>query len=184
MCIQEALGIASTGMGLYGQSQAADMQNQMYYQNATNANYAAGEKYAQTQLRLIQEQAKATEDRMILSRERMNAQGTALASSQNGGISEGQVINDIARQAARQKAVVNTNLQYKEQQYMTDVVGIHSENESRINSVSKGQEPSFLTAAISGLGTVLGTGETMPAYIFGNSADKPLSPIDERNMIG
>lgn len=188
MCIQMALQLATTAAGVIGESLAAGGQNQLYQQNAINANQAAGEKYSQLQARLIQEASKATEDRLILNRERMNAQGTALAGSQNGGTSEGQVMTDLARQASRQAAVVDTNLKYKQQQYRAEVDGIHAENEGRINSVAKGGQPNILSAIITGLGTVAGAdAKGTPTYTFGSGGenfDEPLSPIDPRNMKG
>lgn len=181
-----ALQLATAGAGILGEISSANSQDSLYQQNAVNANQSAGEKYGQLQTRLIQEASKATEDRLILNRERMNAQGTALASSQNGGTSEGQVMTDIARQASRQKAVVDTNLKYKEQQYATDIQGVQAENESRINSVSKGQQPNILSSIITGLGAVAGSSGESQSHSFGTSSniDAPMSPTDPSLLYG
>lgn len=173
MCWEQALGVGvEMATNLLGQSSQASEQNEMYQQNAINANQSAGEQYSQLQTRLIQEASKATEDRMTLTREQMNAQGTALASSQNGGTSERMVLNDIARQTGRQKAAVDTNYKYKEQQYAADLVGVKAENQNRINSVSKGQDTNFLSTIISGLGVAIGSGRGTPLFNFGESANE------------
>lgn len=156
MCWQMALGIASTAAQFAAQTEAANQQNRYYAQNAMAANADAVEKYAQEQLARIQEEAKATQERINTKTEVMKTKGTALASSENGGMSENQVLRDIERQGAKQSNVTSVNEKNMKIQSEANIDAVTREAEGRINSVKRGTQPSLLSAVVSGLGGTIG----------------------------
>lgn len=156
MCWQMALGIASTAAQFAAQSEAANQQNRYYAQNAMATNTDAVEKYAQEQLARIQEEAKATQERLNTRTEVTKAKGTALASSENGGVSENQVLRDMERQGAKQSNVVSVNEKNMRNQSKANVDAINREAQGRIDSVRQGSQPSLLSAVVSGLGGTIG----------------------------
>ena len=167
MCWSLALGIGTTLLQYSAQQDAADKQNAYYTANAVAANNDAIEKYAQSQLALMQENAKATNGRIGLNREVVMAKGTAVASSENTGSSYNSVIRDLERQGAVQDNIIVQNLKNKEKQQKNEEKAIESEAQNRINSVTTASDPSIASAVISGLG------ETVP-YLDNSRYLKPL----------
>ena len=154
MCLSVALGIASTVASFAAQQAAANRQNDMYQQNAVTANTDAVEKYAQNQLQQIQEEAKATQERIANKAEVVKARGTTLASTVNGGSSVNSVLNDIERQGAKNDNVTNVNVRNAQVQKLANDTSIKNEAQSRINSVATAEGPDVLATAISGLGNI------------------------------
>lgn len=156
--LQIAQGIGSTVAGALGQNAAAERQNAAYMQNAVNANASASEQYAQNYLRQIQEEAAATQARIKNNIEMMKNRGTALASSQNSGVSTFGVLRDIERQGAREGNVIDTNLENTQAQLAANTTNIYNEAQQRIDSMPTASGADPLATAISGLGVVVGIG--------------------------
>lgn len=156
--LQIAQGIGSTVAGALGQNAAAERQNAAYMQNAVNANASASEQYAQNYLRQIQEEAAATQARIKNNIEMMKNRGTALASSQNSGVSTFGVLRDIERQGAREGNVIDTNLENTQAQLAANTTNIYNEAQQRIDSMPTATGADPLATAISGLGVVVGIG--------------------------
>ena len=82
MCIDPTtMGIISTIGGFIGKSAAADRQNALYQANAVNANQAATEQYYENNNRIIQEEAKAVQQRIQNQTNLIKNKGAALAST-------------------------------------------------------------------------------------------------------
>lgn len=158
MCWTMALALGNTLMSYGAKSAAADRQERAYQQNAVNANAAAGEKYAQEQLRLMQEREKAVNEKAALRRKAIEAKGQAVASSGNQTM-DSLVSNDLQRQASRQIATTNSNLKATEQQSAENMKAYKAEAETRINSVQRGEKPSLISEIITGIGPTLVGGE-------------------------
>lgn len=156
--LQIAQGIGSVVAGAAGQNAAAERQNAAYMQNAVNANASASEQYAQNYLRQIQEEAAATQARIKNNIEMMKNRGTALASSQNSGVSTFGVLRDIERQGAREGNVIDTNLENTQAQLAANTTNIYNEAQQRIDSMPTATGADPLATAISGLGVVVGIG--------------------------
>ena len=156
--LQIAQGIGSVVAGALGQNAAAERQNAAYMQNAVNANASASEQYAQNYLRQIQEEAAATQARIKNNIEMMKNRGTALASSQNSGLSTFGVLRDIERQGAREGNVIDTNLENTQAQLAANTTNIYNEAQQRIDSMPTASGADPLATAISGLGVVVGIG--------------------------
>lgn len=159
MCWMTALGIGTSLLGTAASYSAnvsaANQQNQYYYNNAEAANQDAVEKYSQAQLKQIQEEAATASDLRDIQVATMKAEGTALASTENAGLSTDLVLRDIARQGAEYKNKVYVNAKNTKLQSDSDKKAIEAETRNRINSVSQAAEPSVTAAAISGLGSIL-----------------------------
>lgn len=151
--LQGGLGIASQVMA---QNAAAENQNAQYQQNALNANQSASEQYAQNYLRQIQEEARATQERIATGIELAKARGTAVASSENSGSSMFSTIHDIERQGARDVNVTDINLRNTVTRIAADNNSTALENKGRIDSVSQASGADPVATAISGLGVVVG----------------------------
>lgn len=154
--LQIIQGIGSTVAGALGQNAAAERQNAAYMQNAVNANASASEQYAQNYLRQIQEEAAATQARIKNNIEMMKNRGTALASSQNSGLSTFGVLRDIERQGAREGNVIDTNLENTQAQLAANTMNIYNEAQQRIDSMSTASGADPVATALSGLGVVVG----------------------------
>ena len=154
MCWTMALALGSTLMSYGAKSAAADRQEKAYQQNAVNANAAAGEKYAQEQLRLMQEREKAVNEKATLRRKAVEAKGQAIASSGNQAM-DSLVAQDLQRQASRQIATENSNMKATEQQSTENMKAYKAEAENRINSVQRGEKPSLISEIITGIGPTL-----------------------------
>lgn len=160
-----ALAIGSTAFEHVAGVRAADQQNQHYMENAAAANADAVEKYAAEQLAIIQKEEQAAEQRMALMRSAAEAEGTALASSENLGGSARQVLHDIERQRARQSHNTDVNIANERIQSQANIKAINAENANRINSVATAEGPDLISTVLSGLGAAAGaSGSKTPKY--------------------
>ena len=155
MCLSLALGVMSAATSLVSQTAAMEQQNKTHYLNAEIANTDAIEKYAQNQLQKVQEEQKAAETRFNTEVNMRRSRGTALASTQNSGLSTEAVLRDIERQGGREEAATSATLKNAQEQADANAKTIHNEADARIKSVPAGEKPSLVAAAIAGLGTAL-----------------------------
>lgn len=121
-----------------------------YQANIKAAGTAYNDQTTQENLRMQQIQATAVDKKVDLYKESMRATGTALASSEGGGLSEELLLQDIERQRADYSDIVGYNLKNELQQSRMNMKGMHSEATSRGNTGNPGPAPS--------LGLALGTG--------------------------
>lgn len=143
---------ASAVMGVVGAANEVKQQNEAYTNNIQMSNEAAIRDYD-----AVMSQAREANDNYArreqeLMRQGWRAQGTALASSQNEGISTDLVVNDLARQIGQDITLIDANRVLQERQTQRNMEGVKANWQSRINSVAPGDNSKILAAAISGVG--------------------------------
>jgi hypothetical protein len=163
MCLAVALPLLSFGIGAMqavsgyqAQKRAADKQNQLYAENARNAQQAAVNNYAYTQNRIQQEAAGASQDITETRIQALQARGTARnAAGEAGvtGLSVDALVNDYYGREGRRVDSINTNYGYSRDALIGDMNNTQSTAQSRINSVQRADKPSFADAALRILGS-------------------------------
>lgn len=146
-----ALSAATSVVEYQGQVQAANAQNEAYRDNAKNANQAAVNQYADTQVRIQQEQEAAAEKKVETAREARAARATALVTAGEAGVSGLSVQGLLQEFSGREgsfNASVDRNLHLSEMQLKNQLKGIHAQTKDRINSVQRATPPSFLSAGL------------------------------------
>lgn len=156
MCLTATalLGIAQQGLSFMAEKEASEQQYQNYKNNAVTANQAATEQYVANNNKVIQEEAKAVQERLQNKINTAKAIGTAKASTQNQGISTNMVITDLERQGARADSVTDTNVKNAKAEAQATRLSIQQQTQNRINSVDTGTDPDLFAHAIAGIGTV------------------------------
>lgn len=150
--ISTTMTAASAIMGVIGAANEVKQQNVAYTNNIQMSNEAAIRDYD-----AVMSQAREANDNYArreqeLMRQGWRAQGTALASSQNEGISTDLVVNDLARQIGQDITLIDANRVLQERQTQRNMEGVKANWQSRINSVAPGDNSKILAAAISGVG--------------------------------
>ena len=170
-----ALSTASQVLAFKGQQKQAEAANKAYTDAAISAGKSLNDQTSQEGVRLQQEQASAVEKQLDLRREALQAKGTALASSEGGGLSEELLLADIDRQQATYSDAVATNLRNQFQQSYWNKQGMTADAQSRANA----NKPTG-GAGVSGLGLglgVLGAGlSTYNDYHIGRTKDIKTAP--------
>ena len=133
--LSTGMTVASAALGVLGAISDVKQQNEAYTNNIQMSNEAASK-----------------ENNLMLQGYR--AQGTAIASSQNEGISTDLVANDLARQIGQEITINDANRKLQERQTQRNMEGVHANWQSRINSVAPGDNSKILAAAISGVGKI------------------------------
>ena len=162
MCLSAAalIGIAQQGISYLSAKEQSDQQYQNYKNNAVTAYSAANTQYAANNDKIIQEEAKAIQDKLQNKIQTIKAVGTAKASTQNQGSSTNSVIQDLKRQGAQADGTTNINLKNAKTEALSTRQSIQQQTQNRINSVDPGQQPSLIAHAISGLGAVYASSES------------------------
>lgn len=150
--INTVASVGSVMASYIGQMQQAAAQNAMY-----EANKAASDTATQNQYAAAMEQQRldmANDARKInaYQLQAREAQGTALASSQNEGNSLNSTLRDLMGQADRNIALTEADAAIRNQNYLNQLDAIGAQGVNRVNAVSRGQDPSALSAILSGLG--------------------------------
>jgi hypothetical protein len=150
-----AVSAAQSVAGYAGQVQQANAQNKAYVANAANANRAATAQYADTQMRMGQEQEAAAQQKQETARDARAARATALVTAGEAGVSGLSVAGLLQEFYGREgqfNANTDRNLQWTEQQLTNQMKGQQAQATDRINSVQRAQRPSFLDAGLRILG--------------------------------
>ena len=137
-----AASMAIKGISAIGQAasarRAAEAQNKAYAQNAASARDAYFLKSKQANLRVVQEQTQASQQKMDADLKAMRSQGTAIAASAGAGV-EGanvaQLINDFERSEGVLTDRISQRLEGMQAQNENDKLGFQSEAINRINSM-------------------------------------------------
>ena len=133
----------------------------MLFRSVSQSRYSdPNDQYASNNNKIIQEEAKAAQDRLQNKIQTLKALGTAKASTQNQGTSTDSVMHDIQRQGAQADGTTNVNLKNAKTEALATRQSIQQQTQNRINSVDPGQQPSLIAHAISGLGTVYASSES------------------------
>jgi hypothetical protein len=137
MCTPElAVGIATGLMsavqsiaGYQAQSQAAAASQRAYQQQRNLNQEAANRAYQQTQLKLKGEFDQAAQKAEQLLVQRLQAQGTALASGRTGQ-SIGGLLADAERVEGRDLGALGMNLAYAQQDYFFGMESIYRQQQA------------------------------------------------------
>lgn len=169
-----AASAASAIMGVVGAANEASVQSAKYLENITAAGHSAMEQSSA----LLARQRADAEDASLARRqsfiEGMRAQGTALASSQNEGISENLTLQDLARQTANNITTTDITERRKIQQSQEELNAIQSQYANRVAQVSPGDPNKVLSSAVSGLGNVFGTLGGLSVNSGGHDISSPI----------
>lgn len=162
MCLSAAalIGIAQQGISYLSAKEQSDQQYQNYKNNAVTAYSAANTQYAANNDKIIQEEAKAIQDKLQNKIQTIKAVGTAKASTQNQGSSTNSVIQDLKRQGAQADGTTNINLKNAKTEALSTRQSIQQQTQNRINAVDKGQDPNIIAHALTGLGAVYASSES------------------------
>ena len=164
MCEAITLGVATAVLGTLSsiagyqaeRSQARVSQQVYEEQRRLNAE-SADIGYQKAQLKYKAERDKATEAAQKLSVQRLQAQGTILASGRSGQ-SIGSLITDAERTEGRDLATLGMNLASSGAEYGFDVQSIYSSQKSA-NAQAASQRKSMPSAG----GLMLGIGSALVA---------------------
>lgn len=181
MCLPIVMGIATFAMGAVqsiasyqsqdaaaaASEQAYQQQRQAYEAQLSQNQLAANKAYQQTQLKLKGEYDQASQKADQLLSQRLQSQGTVLASGRTGQ-SVGGLLSDAQRTEGKDLANLGLNLAYAQQDYgfgmesiFDQQVGVNAAATSNINQAAANRlaAPSagslalgLGSAAVSGLG--------------------------------
>ena len=155
-----AVSAAQSALAFKAQQAQYNAQLAAFQANAEAAGAAYADQTAQEGLRMQQTQAAAVDKKMDLYRESLRTQGTALASSEGGGLSEEMLLQDIERQRADYSDIVGYNLKNEMQQSRMNMKGMHAAATSRGASGNPGPGPSPLSLGLGLAGAALGAYDT------------------------
>lgn len=152
-----AIGIASFGLSAVGsiaqyqaQSQAAAASERAYQEQRNLNQEAANRAYQQSQLKLKAEMEQASQKSEQLLTQRLQAQGTVLASGRTGQ-SIGSLLADAQRVEGKDLGALGMNLAYANQDFMFNLQDIYQQQQSANVSAA-----SQRIAGPSGAGLALG----------------------------
>jgi len=147
-----ALSIGQSVMGFFDAQEKAKQQEIAYQQNRLAAATARDMKIQALNARAIQEServAGAKLENAIKALEVSEAKVVAAGEAGVSGNSVDALYNDFVAQEERGKTVLSQNAEAMERQMALQRRGADAEAESRINSIRQGQQPSFMSAALS-----------------------------------
>lgn len=138
----QGASLAIKGVSALSQSAAAvdkaNKQNQAYLDNAQAANDAYFVKSKQNNLRLVQEQIQASQQKRDADLKSMRSQSTALAAAASAGV-EGVDVDRLMQDFERSEGVmasrINQRLEAEAQQTEMRNLSYQSEAQARINSM-------------------------------------------------
>jgi len=201
-----ALGIASAGMGAMqsiatyqSQNAAAAASEQAYQQQRTayeaqlsQNQLAANKAYQQTQLKLKGEYDQASQKADQLLSQRLQSQGTVLASGRTGQ-SVGGLLSDAQRTEGKDLANLGLNLAYAQQDYgfgmesiFDQQVSANAQATSSINQAASNRLPGASAASLAlGIGGAALEGVATYDKFNANSAlnkpiVKPKTPVSPK----
>lgn len=156
--LSAALSIAGGIAGYQQAKQQADAQNQMYRENARDANKAAENQYAAIQHRAIQERT-ATEQKLFESNvDALKARSEARTGAGDAGVtglSVNALLGDLWAQQSRRDDAAMENYETARSDATAQMDQVKAQTQSRINSVQRAQSPSILPFIIGGLSGAL-----------------------------
>ena len=180
-----AAQVGKVGLEYLGAQQKAAADEANYRANRQRAAIAQDLKIQQINRRVIQESEAATQaklDMQIAALE--NAERRAVVAAEAGlagGSTVDNFINDPTIKRLRADTQINENIRNLQQQAELDKIGVTAETASRINSMPRGQEPSFLQYAVKAGATAYSVYEQEQALLPENVAKRQLA-IEEAKV--
>lgn len=145
------IGIVSAGTGYMAQQEQYKTQKEVARQNAINASKATYAQYDNLNLRAVQEDVAMNQQKQQTMREEAQGSATAeVAASAAGisGLSVDHLMRDIAGQAGRASAALDTNQQFSRLYLQGEMKAAQSGGQNQINSMPVPEKPSILPALI------------------------------------
>ncbi len=146
-----AVSAAQSALAFKAQEAQYNAQLEAFHANAKSAGESYNDQTSQENIRIQQAQTASVDKKMDLHKEAMRATGTALASSEGGGLSEEMLLQDIERQRADYTDIVGYNLKNEMQQSRMNMKGLHAEATSRGQSGNPGPGPSRELTMLTGM---------------------------------
>ena len=155
--------VASGAMGIASASQAHQAQKAQAAVNNQNALQAQTDEQRQLNIRAVQEDTAAAEQKLQtdLDTREMAARATVAGGESGAILNNNAVIQDIERQGLMANTVVDRNLGNTMQDLQEQRLGSRSRTQSRINSVSK---PSSTATGLKIGQSVLGAAQDYSNY--------------------
>ncbi|WP_322996964.1 hypothetical protein [Castellaniella sp.] len=154
-----ALSVAGSVAGYSAAKQQADAQNQMYRDNARDANDAAENQYSALQHRALQERNAAGQKLFQSNIDGLKARSEARTSAGEAGVSGLSVnalLGDLWSQQARRDDATMQNFETARDDAYAQMDQVKAGTQSRINSVQRAASPSILPFLIGGVANGLG----------------------------
>ena len=146
-----AVSVAGTAASFIGQQQQADSMEGQARSNADAIRQDTVNSYEQLQLRRVQERDAAIEEKMSAQSDAVKARSAARVSAGEAGVSGLSVdalMADYYGQEGRYADSVDRNYENTSQQIDQEMRGVQAAGTTRINSLPRGQRPSFLDAGL------------------------------------
>lgn len=160
MCVA-ALPLLSMGLSIAGgvasysaAKSQAEQQNQMYRDNARDANKAAENQYAALQHKSIQERNAAGQKLFETNIDALKARSQARTAAGDAGVtglSVNSLINDLWSQQGRRDDATMQNYETARDDAYAQMDQVKANTQSRINSVQRAKSPSILPFIIGGV---------------------------------
>lgn len=146
-----ALQIGQGVVGFMEQQRAAKAQEAAYQRNRQESAKARDVKIQGLNSRLIQESEAVSQQKEALAIEALEKSESAKVAAGEAGVA-GQgidrIIGNYEAQKLRGLSTLNANVENIEKQIELEKMGASAEAMARIQSVQRGQPPSFLAAAV------------------------------------
>lgn len=160
MCAPQVLmagaGIAQAAVGFAAASQDFNARSAQWRQNYVNSLAAGRDEQRQLTLRQLQEQDAAIQKGHLLmldEAERRSEVAVDAATAGIGGVTLDNLLTDVSRKAALNRATLATNYKNTAQQLQTEKDASVTGIENRINSVARPTSPSPASFLVEALGS-------------------------------
>lgn len=151
--VSAALSIAGAAAGYAGAQQQAKQQNQLYLENAAEANRAAGDQYSALTHKSVQERNASSQQLFQNSIEGLKARSAARTAAGEAGVtglSVDALLGDLGAQEARKADAIDSQYQMTRDSIRAQMEEVKANTQSRINSVQRAKPPSFASFLIGG----------------------------------
>ncbi len=148
------MSIAQGAASFSAASQQADAQNKMYMENASAAQSAARDSYANLNTRREQTREAANQDLLLQGIQGLEKRGTAAATSAEAGVtglSVDALMGDLYAQQGRRFDATTQQYVWDSEQIDTQMRDVQAQTQSRINGVQRATPPSPLGYMLGGM---------------------------------
>lgn len=152
-----ALSAMSSVASFAQKQQEADAQTERYNQNVQNALAAGRDQHNQLALRQMQEQRADSQKQHVMNLEGAEKAAEVSVSAAGGGVgglSVDALLSDIRRKTAMNRATMSENYKMTAAQLQAQNKAVVNQEQSRINSMAPGSDPSPLGM----VGEIVGSG--------------------------
>lgn len=153
------LGIAQGVAGYAASNAQYKEQSRVAQENAINASNATQNTYKNLNIRAMQEDMAANQQRQqtdIQASQTSASVVTAAAEAGASGLSVSHVLQDVWAQKGRSDAALDTNIQMNKDFLAGEKKAAEAAGQNQINSVPLPEKPSFLPFALDAFSTGLG----------------------------